>query len=143
MSNLWEVFDYERNMSVALWNRLVDSNFHALPWEVKNAIVESLVLHTRILADILTSKSKYTDDITLQKVLPTFVSAHIASLTTEYGRQSDVDKPCWQFNKLMAHPTTHRSNCHDYLPALETVWPHLAAVLSDIESVRKSVNPVS
>src|SRR5580704_18327373 len=91
----------------------------------KNAIVESLVLHTRILSDILLGKKTQPDDITVTDLIPGFSSTHTASLAAAYGDSKTVGSPCWQFNKLLAHATSHRSDSHEYLPALKALSPHI------------------
>ncbi|HEV3301978.1 MAG TPA: hypothetical protein VG055_20150 [Planctomycetaceae bacterium] len=112
-------------------------------WELwdqwcKNAIVESLVLHTRILTAILLSEGR-ADDIKVKEVIPGFESAHVDALRAAYG--ADVEgTPHWQFNKLLAHATIHRSEGHEYLPALKAVSPHIMRIMEDVRRTNPPVN---
>jgi hypothetical protein len=129
------VFDYERNMALDLFDIMNGSAFQTFERTLKNAVVESLVLHTRILCDILTSKSSRDDDITLRKLLPAFTSPHVDELKAAYGNSSAVDTPCWTFNKMLAHPTTHRSHTYNYASALNSIWPTMLSLLTQIDAV--------
>ena len=113
--------------------------FPALESVLQNAVVESLVLHTRILTDILLSKKGGTDDIVLSDLLPGFSSPVLAKLADTYGKRDIEKSPCWQFNKMLAHPTKHRSSSHEYLPALRAVWAHIALLIEEIAKMRSPV----
>ena len=69
MDTSWDVFDYERSMVVALSRRMTSAALAQLDWDVRNAVVESAVLHTRILCDVLLSRGTEADEITLKKLL--------------------------------------------------------------------------
>lgn len=142
MDNAWHVFDYERDMVMKLSHRLVPEQMDQLEWDIRNAVVESAVLHTRVLCDILLSKGTRDDDITLHKLIPDFVSPVIEQLRAVYGTAEAKGTPCWQFNKMMAHPTTHRSTSHDYVQALNTVWPTMQELLEEIQLLREVVRHV-
>src|SRR5690606_34602557 len=109
----WLVFDYEVNMLEATCALLEsgDPRFAKFTQELKNAVVESAVLHSRILADILLSRTdpkRYPDDIRLTDLLPEFESSSIARFEVAYGKPAEIGSPCWAFNKMLAHPTTSR-----------------------------------
>src|SRR3989304_2883589 len=61
----WVVFDYEVDMFRNLYQLLATGNpqYQGLSHYIKNAIVESAVLHTRILVGILLSRGPEPDDI--------------------------------------------------------------------------------
>jgi hypothetical protein len=135
----WTVYNYERDMVLALCNHLpTPENNKPLSWELGNAAIEALVLHTRILTDILVSKGREPDDINLTKLLPGFNSVNIDALKSAYGTRNAKDSPCWQFNKLMAHATSHRKDSHEYLPALKITLPIIGKLLDEIEAARKT-----
>lgn len=52
--------------------RLSTGECNKFPHPIPNAIVESMLLHLRILIDILLSKRSDKDDITLTDLLPGF-----------------------------------------------------------------------
>jgi len=133
----WQVFHYEWAMVRNLVRRTKE-RWDSLNLWCRHAIVESLVLQTRILADIFlpTPKSK-PDDIKITDLIPGFSSPHTASLAAAYGDSKTVGCPCWQFNKLLAHATRHRGNSHQYGPALAEMWPHIERIIEDI----KRTNP--
>jgi hypothetical protein len=126
----WGIIDYEWDMVVGLTNWLPKQD--QLDRHLKNAVVESLVLHTRILTDILLSRSKRTEDIQLTTLMDSFKSPTIAELEVAYGNGSVEGTPAWQFNKLLAHATTHRSDSYDYLGALKIVLPIVEKLLGEI-----------
>lgn len=132
----WDVFDYEFTMARVLCNQLAPERFSELSPILQAAVVESLVLHTRILADILLSKKGGTDDITLQELLPGFSSPSVAELSAVYGTQGVKESPCWQFNKLLAHPTTNRITAQQCLPALTEVWTRIGPLIVEIADAR-------
>lgn len=69
----WNVVDYERNMAVSLMWYLNIEIFEKIPSELRTTVVESIVLHTRLLCDILLSRVEGAD-ITLNRLLPTTVT---------------------------------------------------------------------
>ena len=83
MDDMWTVFDYEvmmfRNI-LAYKNRVILSD-KQIQHIVQCSLTESLVLHTRILIEILISRGQRVDDITINKLLPNFASRNIDILT--------------------------------------------------------------
>src|SRR3954468_11561454 len=121
----WKVFDYEVGVARQLSRQLDSTAYSRFPWEIQNAIAESTVLHTRIVCQIVLSSGRRRDDIRLIKLLPGFSSPHLAALAGVYGKLDQKGSPCWQFNKLLGQPNTHRDSKHDYSPAITAVWAHL------------------
>jgi hypothetical protein len=72
MTNDWAVLDYECNIALSLCQYLPEEIYRSLSWELQNAVVESLVLHTRILTELVLGEKNYADDITLKKLIPDF-----------------------------------------------------------------------
>ena len=76
-------------------------------------MVESAVLHARILCDILLSRTNADDDIRLTELhLPGDVDPVsdkvdkklLDQLAADYGNRRLSGTPCWEFNKMLAHP---------------------------------------
>jgi hypothetical protein len=105
---------------------------------VKNAIVESALLHTRILVDLVLSRGQDADDIRLNDLLPTFESEALALLKQTYGSRSAPNCPCWTLNKMLAHPTLLRSRSHDYSNMLNDLIRLLTAVTDAIDRHRST-----
>ena len=139
----WKVFDYEVKMFKSIIKykssiSLIDRDINKI---VHYAISESLILHLRVLADIILSRGKWPDDINLNKILPNFHSSNIDQLNSLYGLHTEKNTPCWRFNKLLAHATTERSECHDYTDAVNLLAPIIENIISEINEFRKNVNP--
>jgi hypothetical protein len=128
----WDVFEYEWNMARLLWATLAANTYQNFEQTIKNVVVEGLVLHTRILIEILLSNKGEPDDIVLSELMPTFNSSHIAALRAAYGESKTVHAPRWLFNKMLAHATAHRANTHDYIVPLRAVWPHIFAIMAEL-----------
>jgi hypothetical protein len=128
----WTVFKYEWDMAVGLAAYLQPDPHAKRDPILTNAIAECMVLHSRILIEILLSHGSQPDDINPSKLIPGFESRHIASLETAYGENRTENSPRWQFNKLLAHATTHRGEKHDYVDAINAVWPHILKIMQDI-----------
>lgn len=137
----WDVFDFETWMFRALLNnRLPQQVQHDQAWQwLRNAKTECLVLHTRVLVDILLSRGRQPDDINVRELLPGFESDFIATLDAAYGRSNEPDTPCWTFNKRMAHATVTRTSGYDYTECIQMLMPTIEALLSDVESVRQEL----
>ncbi len=135
----WKVLDYEIGMFQALRNRSpqLPAELARPEWQfLRNALTESLVLHTRIIVEVLLSKGGRSDDIQLKCLLPSFASNHLQRLETEYGNASEENSPCWRFNKLLAHATTKRSTSHDYSDAIMRLAPIIEQILVEVASAR-------
>jgi hypothetical protein len=130
----WIVFKYEWDMFCNSTVIIAQNKWTGWDLWSKNAIVESLVLHTRVLTDILLSKTQNSDDIKITDLIPGFSSPLLASLQTAYGDSKTQGCPCWQFNKLLVHATRHRSNSHDYLAALKPVCSLIVRIVAEIRA---------
>jgi hypothetical protein len=128
------VFDYE----VSMFEQTLNFGTHValpLPQYILNAITESLLLHTRILVDILISERSDSDDITLRKLLPAFTSPDVASLKSLYGDGKTLDTPRWTLNKRLAHASQVRSESHDYRSLINCLAP---TILNLVEQVKRA-----
>src|SRR6516225_4499627 len=94
--NCWVIFDYEAEMFFTMCSLLVTGNkeLAGLSHHVRNAIVESALLHTRQLVDILLSRGSGDDDINLTTLLGTSQPAQLEELRQAYGNRNTVDSPC-------------------------------------------------
>src|SRR5205814_906566 len=112
----WVVFDYEADMFLEMCKLLVANNqeFSSLSGHVRNAVVESALLHTRQLVDILLSRGSESDDINLATLVANDQPARLDELRRAYGNRNTVSSPCWTINKMLAHPTALRSSSFDY-----------------------------
>jgi len=132
----WVVFDYEADMFFAMCGLLQegDTVYAALPGPVRNAVVESGLLHTRQLIDVLLSRGNDPDDINLSGLLPGFQPARLDELRQVYGSRNLIDSPCWTMNKRLAHATSHRGASYDYTSLLRQLVPLLADIVRDVRS---------
>jgi len=103
---------------------------------VANAIVESLLLHTRILIDILLSRDSGADAVSLTTLLPGFVPARLGELRDLYGSRNIVESPCWTLNKRLAHSTNVRSDSFDYTRMVNDLRPAIQQCLDEIDDER-------
>jgi hypothetical protein len=133
----WIVYDYEAFMFKDKWTCCSTGAVKTFPESVKNAIVESALLHLRILVDILLSRGSESDDIKLTDLLPNFQSPLIGQLRNAYGDRKTTDSPCWTLNKMMAHPTQFRSDSHNYDPTLKAMLPAILPLLEEIAQARQ------
>lgn len=116
----WEAVEYEYMMYFRSKARkgecLTDLVFH-------NAMVESQLVHARMLADFLITEQKkpfQQDDVTLMDLLPAVrgeIEGDIETFAGEYDKQLVKETLRWQINKLIVHLTHHRagSGNHDAL----------------------------
>jgi len=106
------------------------------PW-IRNALVESAVLHTRILIDILLSRKQDDDDILLRALLPNQhanekVVCLVKTLRKAYGNRNEPSTACWTFNKMLAHPTFNRTGGFDYTSLVSQLDPVIISLLREI-----------
>ncbi|HJZ53493.1 MAG TPA: hypothetical protein VKE74_00955 [Gemmataceae bacterium] len=144
----WVVYGYEVEMFGGMCRLLEVGNaeYAALPPQVQNAVVESALLHTRQLADILLSRGKGQsrgedqDDIYLSDLLPDFMPSRFDELKAAYGKRNDEGSACRTINKHFAHPTTHRRASFDYAPLLMQLVPIIADIIQEVDEYRKRPN---
>ena len=137
----WNVFDYEAYMY--LYTYVLVNNF-ALEGDnieqqaIKNSYVESLMLHTRILSEILITKQEYkSDDINIDSIIPSEKqSNHLEKLLIEfktaYGKSNEVGGPRWTLNKMLAHATPLRGSYYNYDHIIEILHPLLLKIIEEI-----------
>ena len=135
-NDAWVVFGYEADMLLAMCNLLVPCNqeFALLSGNVRNAVVESALLHTRQLVDILLSRGSGSDDINLATLVPNHQPARLEELRQAYGNRNTEGSPCWTINKMLAHATTQRSSSFDYSSMLNGLAPIVADIVQDVRS---------
>ena len=134
---LWEVYDYEVDMFTQMLRIGTTVECQEFPQPIQNAIVESMLLHLRILVDILLSRGSGNDDIDLVDLLPAFKSSLVAQLKTAYGDSKTVGCPCWHLNKRLAHPTQIRSSSYNYDHVLNALVPLVTQLLDEIAAARQ------
>jgi hypothetical protein len=140
----WIVFGYEiqmyfetRNLLKYLKNKDPNNLINLI---TRNATVESELLHTRIMIEILISQGSETDDITLKDLMPEWHSTENAKLLTGklkdiYGKRNEKDSPRWILNKMLAHPTKWRTDRFDYGQVMRKIEPVVIEILSEIEKI--------
>ncbi|HXQ38578.1 MAG TPA: hypothetical protein VN843_31545 [Anaerolineales bacterium] len=140
----WIVFDYEIQMYFETRNLLRHSRTKhpndVINQITKNATVESMLLHTRIMINILTSKGSENDDITLRGLLPEWYSSEngrtlIGKLKNAYGKRNEKDSPCWVINKMLAHPTRWRTDRFDYSKSMRQIEPLISELLFEMGKI--------
>ncbi len=105
---------------------------------IKNALVESSLLHMRILADIFLSRGKQPDDIHLERLgfsvgeEDVTLTDKVNALERVYGKSSVRESVCWTINKMLAHPTMHRSESHDYSDVFNKLDQPLGSIIEYI-----------
>jgi hypothetical protein len=142
----WEVIAYEVRMFRASYEIVLDPAALAqLQKKVFiNAIEESAVLHTRILCEVFLDRGSEPDDIALSRLFSDWYTDYryrgikrmLRELRNLYGTGSRRGSPCWVFNKMMAHPTTHRGISYDYIPILRDLDPVILKIIAEIEALR-------
>ena len=135
----WVVAEYEADMFFKLCQllKLKNPDYASLSQHVRNAVVESALLHTRILIDIFLSRGAKPDDIQISKLLPGFHSQTLDALKKLYGDSEAPGTPCWTLNKMLAHPTEQRSDRHDYSSLLNQLHPLLNRIWAEVQQERK------
>jgi len=144
-SDPWIVLDYETDMFLAMWSLLrPDHHGHAiLDLQIRNAVVESALLHVRQLSEILLSRGKRRDDINLSSLLPGFRPTRLDELDVTYGKSDEAGTPCWTINKRLAHPTSVRGSSYDYTDLFNQLAPLLGDITRQVRAERgDSCSPV-
>lgn len=150
----WEVFSYEVQMywatreflgSLPHYQSIVGSQLVIPVRLLTNAVVESRVIHTRILADIFLEKASGEDDIKLAALYPEWhsdakLTELVEQLSIAYGNSRTEGTPCWVFNKKVAHPTKGRTDRYDYKDTFRKVDPLLRACIIRLCELRPDNN---
>jgi len=114
---------------------------------VRNALVESSLLHMRILTEIFLSRGTQPDDVNLQKlgfavpIQDQTLAQNIGALETAYGSSRISGSRCWTINKMLAHPTTHRSSKYNYSPLFNAMEGPLTAVITRVYKLTRRKLP--
>lgn len=135
----WVVYDYEVDMFKQTLSACSIGAHKTFQHPIPNAIVESMLLHLRILVQILLSSGSDPDgdDIKTTDLLPNFKSLLIDELRDRYGSRRMARSPCWTLNKMLAHPTLLRSGSYSYDSILNTMLPLILPLLDEIAQARQ------
>ena len=135
----WVVYDYEVEMFRQTLDACTTGACRWFQYPIPNAIVESMLLHLRILVEILLSSGADPDgdNIKLADLLPNFESGLIEELRTKYGNRKMIGSPYWTLNKKLAHPSLLRSDSYNYDFVLRTVVPIILPLLDEIAQARQ------
>ena len=122
---------YEIRMFLETWRLLarLDENDTTV---LHDAVFESALLHTRILADFLLSRGRAAGDIRLEDALPQFKieqEHRISKLKETWGTQKKKGSPCWELNKKLVHFTDQRVARHDYSRFIKRVLPSMERLM--------------
>jgi hypothetical protein len=139
MPDPWRTYNYEVMMFLGTAPPIQLPNPCPIDPQIYfNAFVESRLLHTRILCDILLSRGSQPDNITLDRLLPDFGSPLVDQLRKDYGDHKTSGTPCWELNKHLAHPTTLRADSHDYAPMLKCLEATMIRLFDEIAAEKKN-----
>lgn len=140
----WAVFDHEVEMYFLTRSalRTASKPDSKLDKVVGIALMESALLHTRILADILLQRGQSAEDIRLEHLLPEWRSsrdlvAALAAFKAVWGTRGQAHSPCWTLSKTLAHPTRHRPGAFDHRKFFDRVDPAISAVVKLIAALGK------
>jgi hypothetical protein len=130
----WDAFEYEVQMFYETRARLSIAKHDAI---TRNALVESSLLHRRVLIDALLDRGQKTDDVNLKTLLTGIqksakLDASAVALKTEYGKPDVVNSWCWTLNKRLAHLTSVRGDSYDYTELFTALDPLVHAVLDEV-----------
>lgn len=130
----WDIYDYEVWMYFQTRKLLLEHKGSSVQDRVlRNALVESAILHTRILVEILIDKFKL-DDVTLSKYVPNWkkmeeLQKAVNELKEVYGHSFNQSSPCGTINKMLAHPSGLRGASFDYSGTLSKLDPVVVKVI--------------
>jgi hypothetical protein len=144
----WRILYYEVLMFLGLdyiRSNLVEGGNDVLL--IRNALVESSLLHIRILTDVFLSRGKQPDDINLEQLgfdtnsIEPKLAEKIDALKIAYGEPNDRSSNCWTINKRLAHPTTHRTEGYDYSDLFASLNDPLKEIIEHIYDCAKRPIP--
>jgi hypothetical protein len=136
MPDAWDVYEYEASMYVSLLDLCAKGQHKLRPHPIPNAIVESLLLHTRILVDIFLSRDVEPDSVHLSELLPGFDSPELGVLRKVYGTAKVSGSPCWNINSRLAHSTNRRSDSFDYTALVNSLGDLLNPIIKSVQNER-------
>ena len=113
------------------------------PPVLHDAVVVSVLLHTRILADFLLSRGdRKQGDIRVKDVLPAFVAQHADAIEALRGTWGDRNKgPCEELNKRLVHFTDRRVGGYDYTAFALKVIPKINSLIEALEAELSDEGP--
>ena len=151
MKPAWDLFDAEVGQLDALWKYFQALKHNAQPAEVRQAVVESAVIHLRIIMEMVSRDApQKADDYCLADLialadrpagLPALVQMYsddatyaplVMALLGGTPAANLTRSPKWQIDKLMFHPTKNRAVGHDWTPILNILAPHVGPVIQDL-----------
>ncbi len=151
MKAAWDLFDAEERQLDALWKYFQALKHNAQPAEVRQAVVESAVIHLRIIMEMVSRDApQKSDDYCLADLialadrpagLPVLVKMYSEDATYAPlvlallgGTPAAMLTKCpkWQIDKLMFHPTKNRAVGHDWTPILNILAPYVGPVIQDL-----------
>jgi hypothetical protein len=133
----WNVFDYESDMFEKTLRLCATDRRRTYPHPIPNALAESPLLHTRVLAEILLSRDSEPDAVRLNRLLPDFTSQRVDELRVLYGDRKTSGTPCWTLNKMLAHATSARSDSYDYSAMVGKLAPCMQALIAEVQRARE------
>jgi hypothetical protein len=136
----WDVINYEIEMYLKTHERLKESRVTE-DRILRNAVVESLVVHARNLCTIFTSESSFKDvDILLDKITDLKPDSHreqlIEDLKTAYGKVTARGKrftPKIQFDKGALHVDTSRGKSYDYSGEIAAIHDLIVKIIETLK----------
>ncbi len=146
----WRILDYEVQMFLGLdhiRSHLKVDGGSVEAQLIRNALVESSLIHIRILTDIFLSRAKWSDDIKLEQLgfdtnsNNPILAEKISALAVAYGEASDPSSNCWSINKRLAHPTIHRIEGYDYSALFSALNEPLRAIIECVYNSAKRSLP--
>src|SRR5438552_10403128 len=117
--HIWMVFEHEANSFKFTYDAFRSREHRLLDGTLlKNALLESGLLHLRQLAEILLSLGR-PDDIKLDDLTAGFKPSRLNELAHAYGSSTAEDPPRWVLNKMLVHPSKCRKSSYDYSGILD------------------------
>jgi len=146
-AKVWRILDYEVQMFLGIDYVRSHLQVKGNAQLIKNALVESSLLHVRILADIFLSRGKQADDIDLEQLgfstdsIEPILVEKVNALAVAYGKANDPTSNCWILNKMLAHPTKYRTEGYDYSKLFAVLDEPLRAIIEYIYDCAKRPPP--
>ena len=147
MKDPWTIFNYEVYMLLYpnYLSRIYDKPKDITQRAIKNALVESRLLHIRILTEILLSKNKgFKDNLILEELIDKstqsdFLKRLIAELNSTYGNSKQENSPCWTLNKMLAHASNLRGSSYNYSKIFDNLFPIILSILREIHHLSQNI----
>ena len=144
--NIKSVFEYETYILISL-KYLLSLNLNienTIQRALSNALVESVLLHIRILSDIFLSRIKsHSDEINLSKIIDDentspVLEQLIEELKRTYGNSKNKGSHCWTINKMLVHASDLRGSNYDYGLVINQLYPILSRIIKEINKILKN-----